>query len=708
MSPALLLFLVVPGLPQATEGLRLSPSAEQVGKYQRIELLVDLARPATYANPFDPDEVRVDVLLKSPGKRRLEIPAFFYQPYECRRLPRGGRDAMWIYPTGKPVWKARFTPAEVGVYEAVARLKDRQGQAMSPSVRFECRHSPSKGYLRASRRDPRFLEFSEGQPFFAIGQNLAFVGESQYVTPAKIEAIFDRLAAGGANYLRIWTCSEDWAMALEARKSAWTRSWGGKPPWAPLPDATAEAPRQCVKLSGVGGASLPVSPSHTVALRPETRYRLSARAWCEGGASASIELNGRRLPSPSSGGRWAPVEHTFLTGPKEFWLDRMAIRLHGAGTIYLDGLSLREQAGGPELLWEADPNRPIFGHYNPTDSMMLDELIQAAESRNLYLQLCFMTRDQYMRLLKRPDSPEYQEAIAHGRKLIRYLVARWGYSTSVGAWEYFNELDPGLPIQRFYDALGRYLEETDVYGHLRTTSAWAPSPRDYRHPKIDIAQPHFYLRPTDRKKIHDEVRAVLERAAFVRTHTPQKPAMLGEFGLADDQWRATEDMKKDRDYVHFHNALWASALSGLSGTALFWWWEDIDAKLAYRHYRPLARWLADIPFTTAGLSPHSASLSGDKVRLVGLQGRQEAFFWMLNPAATWADHLAPDAPLPELRDLTLSIRALAAGRYRLEWYDPWEGKPRETAAATVSGEVLQVPVPSFTRDLALKIRRVAD
>jgi len=73
-------------------------------------------------------------------------------------------------------------------------------------------------------------------------------------------------------------------------------------------------------------------------------------------------------------------------------------------------------------------------------------------------------------------------------------LPRWGYSTSVGAWEYFNEIDPAKPTDRFYDQLGAYLEEIDIYRHLRTTSTWHPSAKDCRHERIDIGQLHHYMR----------------------------------------------------------------------------------------------------------------------------------------------------------------------------------------------------------------------
>ena len=41
---------------------------------------------------------------------------------------------------------------------------------------------------------------------------------------------------------------------------------------------------------------------------------------------------------------------------------------------------------------------------------------------------------------------KYEQAIKDAKNLLRYAVARWGYSTAVVGWEYFNEQDPGLRI----------------------------------------------------------------------------------------------------------------------------------------------------------------------------------------------------------------------------------------------------------------------
>ena len=92
---------------------------------------------------------------------------------------------------------------------------------------------------------------------------------------------------------------------------------------------------------------------------------------------------------------------------------------------------------------------------------------------------------------------------------------------------------------------------------------------------------------------------------------------------------------KVAEIVDFHNALWASALSGTSGTALFWWWDRLDPRNHYPHYRPLADFVADIPWTTARLQPIKAVVSGPPARLVGLQAEDRAYLWLFDPQASW-------------------------------------------------------------------------
>ncbi len=693
---------IASGMCMAQGQITLSTPQKQVGKYEKLEVVIEVGRG--YRNPFDPCEVELNVLVTSPAGRSLVLPAFYGQDYARQDVSQGGRTTTWYYPQGAGSWKARFAPMETGTYVARGSLRDRQGEITSAPLTFTCVASSRKGFVRTSTKDPRFLEFTEGEPFFVIGQNVAFVGETQYVTPVKAEQVFGKLAANGANFVRLWTCCQDWALAIEAGKSAWTRSWTRESPVAAMPGAEGDSnARRCIRLKGDNGASLTASPSHPVGLKPGTRYVFAGKFRAEGCKALRVQVgnNSWEVPAPSSGSPdWQEFRQEFGTGGNEQWLGRVAFSLVGPGTIWLDALSLKETAGGAELLWEADVNRPVRGYYNPLDCFMLDQIVEAAERNNIYLMLCAITRDLYMNTLSKVDSPEYRLAVEDAKKFMRYAVARWGYSTSVAAWEYWNEMDPGKPTDRFYAEVGNYLAKTDIYNHLRTTSTWAPSARDCRHPQIDIAQEHHYMRPDD-DDFKDEVESIIRQTRFLRDNAPSKPALIGEFGLADPKWGLSEYMKQDAEGIHFHNCLWASALAGNSGTAMFWWWDQLDRQDAYRHYKPLATFLTG--FSPAGLRPTTATTSEPRLRILGQQANDRAYLWLANRRAVWWNLVVEKRPPQPIDSAQITVEGLEPHSYVVLWWDTQEGEPISKQTIAPDGGRLQLAVPPFTRDIACKI-----
>ena len=680
-------------------------STQKVGKYEKLELSIEIAR--RYENPFDPQEVDLTVQISSPSGKTFVLPAFFCQDYERRQMNQGRTRENWFYPINGGVWKARFAPMEMGKYSAVALLKDKNGTAQSSSIRFECTASKNRGFLRAGRSDPRFFEFSEGEPFFVIGQNLAYISGGQYVNLTKAEEIFAKLSENGANFLRIWTCCQDWSMAVEARKSAWGRSWGGNWPIVPMPGGEdAGNSRKCVKLEGGDGASISVEPCYPVALRPQKRYVLSGRFLPDGPSGLRMQISHGSPPplfAAAANGKWTEFRHEFVAGENAYWLGRLAFSLAGAGKAWLDNLSLKEIDGAAELLWEANVNRPERGYYNQVDCFILDKVIEAAQQNGIYLMLCLITRDLYMDSLSKVDSDEYRQAVQDAQNFMRYAVARWGYSTSVGAWEYFNEMDPGKPTDKFYDEVGKYLEEIDIYRHLRTTSTWHPSAKDCRHERIDIGQLHHYMRTETKEDFKDEVAVIIEKTRFLREHAPNKPVLIGEFGLATPKWGQSEYMKQDEGMTHFHTSLWASAFAGGSGTAMFWWWDQLDRQDAYGHYRPLALFLKGVSFS--GLDPIKAALSENDARILGYQGRDRAYFWLSDPRATWWNLVVEKQKPAETKPAAIEIQGLVPGDYSVEWWDTRTGAVVRSDRVSFTTGTFRATVPAFKRDIACKVKR---
>lgn len=636
----------------------------------------------------------------------IRVPAFPFQPFEHARRRQGAREVDWVYPVGPKEWRARFAARGPGRHtaRAVAILAGRTIE--SAEIAFECLPASGPGYVRVSKRDPRFLEFDQGQPFFALGQNLAFIGNGQYLDTGRAGQVFEKMADNGANCARVWVCCEDWALGIEARKSAWGRSWDWNPPFG-FPPGREEYHRgePCVVLDGTT-TNLTLAPANPIALRGSTEYELTLLARTGRDTTLEVLRANQRMGDPvrsSKPEEWTRHRHRFVTGPNEVWLGELGLRRAGSARVYVRALSLREAGGGPELLEEADPARPVRGTYHQVDSFLLDRLLELARQQGIYLQLCLFTRDHYMGDLRDPTSARYHQAVADARRFLRYALARWGWSPHVLAWEYFNEIDPGLPLEPFHRQLGDSLAAADPYRHPRTTSAWGPAPKHWTHEQIDLAQLHWYLRPTGGPLWQDEVGAVLDRTALLRQQAPRKPAFLAEFGLADDRWGLSPHMAQDGDGLHIHNSLWASAFSGLSGSVMFWWWETFDQLDAYRHYRPLATFLADVPFVAKPLEPAVLETDPSGCRVLAWKGTDCFYGWIVNPQSTWYRTVVEKQKPPPIEGDRLRMPGLPEGSYAIDWWDTWEGRWVRQETVQVTGAQTELSIPGFGRDLALRI-----
>ncbi len=681
--------------------LEILNAPETVERFGRVEISI---RPSTSESGLSLFDAPV-LLLRRPDGFSMELPAFPFQNYERRVLTEGNRQRQWLYPVGECEWRVRFSPDSPGVYTMTARGIGGTKTYQSAPVRFECRPSDRKGFVRAGRKDPRFFEFTDGEPFFPIGQNLAFIGEGQYASVDKAQTIFKRLSEQGANFVRLWTCCDDWALAIEAPKNAWERSWNRKKDRiAILPDDRNTAPgRRYLRLDDAQHPSIPINPSHPVALRPDTDYVLRGRFFSKG-SDLNVSFGRTELlfrGSDLGEGLWIDFKMDYRTEPSEFWMPSLTLTAKGTEPIWVDALSLREDGNGPELLWEADPNRPARGYYNQLDSFMLDLIVDAAERHDIYMMLCVITRDLYMEDLKTVGSPAYKQAIADAINLMRYVVARWGYSTHVGAWEFFNEMDPGVPTDSFYEALNSALETMDIHHHLIGTSTWSPSARDCRLECLDIAMVHHYLRVDSDQPFQSAVAAVENLSDFLRKNASAKPALIAEFGLATPQWGQSDWMRKDSEGIHFHNALWASTFAGLSGTTLFWWWEEVDRQRGYVHYQPLAAYMQNESF--AGMEVVRLKGKPDALDVWGYRTERLARLWLYDSAFNWWQQVAEKREPARIASAEIPLKDVVPGTYTIEWWDPWTGRILRRDSVHTQGTLLLMEPPSFIRDLACKI-----
>lgn len=464
------------------------PNAPTIPRFAKFELTIDLA--ATYDNPFDPEQVDLTAELTTPEGKHLLVPGFFYQPYQNRYEGDDSRRPL-LEPAGDPCWKVRFTPTEVGEYDYIVCLRNHfgevQGDVRSDSGSFTAVASDAPGFIRVSQTNPRYFEFDNGRPFFAVGQNL------QNDWPCYSHS--RRLAEGGANCARVWTfCHWTW---LE-----WTFKTGLK--WAGPGDWMRS-------YAGAGRYNQRIAWIADDCLERWTRDGLFVML-CLGNATGGGELSADKT---GSYGSWAGHPYNvsnggFVDDPRLFWTDERA--------------------------------------------------------RKLY------------------------------RQRLRYIVARWGYSPNVWALEFWNELGEARPeIVAWHREMAQYVRQVGPNRHLLTTSTWLGNVDKFAAiwdlPEMDFTQGHHY----------GALPGMTARTAEHLARWP-KPYLNGEGG--GPPAKDADGQSLDPDSIEFHNSLWAPLAAGSAGTTLPWWWRDrIEPQDLFGHYRAVASFVADVPWSRGPFRP---------------------------------------------------------------------------------------------------------
>lgn len=186
---------------------------------QRWRLDADLGR--SWSNPFDPDEVAVDVEFTTPNGTIERIPAFYFQDH-TRSLVDGQER---IEALGAPCWRADYRARQPGRHTWRLLLSERQAAAASLAQgSFTATPATAAGYLRRSTTRPELLARDDGSFAYPIGHNLVQAVDLQQpfrypfaVPPDQgtytYDRYFTRMAGAGMNIARLWMTP--WSFGLE-------------------------------------------------------------------------------------------------------------------------------------------------------------------------------------------------------------------------------------------------------------------------------------------------------------------------------------------------------------------------------------------------------------------------------------------------------------------------------------------------------------
>ena len=241
-------------------------------------------------------------------------------------------------------------------------------------------------------------------------------------------------------------------------------------------------------------------------------------------------------------------------------------------------------------------------YFNPDAINRMDQLVALSETNGMYMMLTLNTfgdlMDQwginnYNSVNGGPaNTPNDFFASANAKIMfknrLRYLIARWGYSPSIAAFEFFNEIDnavfgisPNLnqsDVTEWHNEMGQYLKSIDPYGHMVTTSV---SYRDITGldavPSFDFNQQHIYSDPQSGDYI-------TKIPSTVRSYdgSTGKPYLIGEYGY---DWRGPDSDQGAANDDNFKRGLWYGLFSPTPIAPMSWWWEMFDDRNTTAYFK---------------------------------------------------------------------------------------------------------------------------
>ena len=149
---------------------------DTVGLYEKIEVQFDL--DTVYHNPFDPDEIDITAIFKSPSGKEWRVFGFFNQ--------------SWFS------WMIRFSPNEKGQWAYQINIKDQSGSMKSDPDTIIVNPSKHHGPIRVSANN-RYLEYADGTNYYGVG--LWFNGVMFRFDSRNPEETLDELKELGVNFI---------------------------------------------------------------------------------------------------------------------------------------------------------------------------------------------------------------------------------------------------------------------------------------------------------------------------------------------------------------------------------------------------------------------------------------------------------------------------------------------------------------------------
>ena len=662
---------------KGSSGISVNPASTNLEKFETLYIDIELTKK--FENPYDPEDIRADAIIRPPDGDKITLPCFY----------KNGSSE-------KSNWEARFTPMQTGTHSFHIQVISEEDTSISEEFYLSVKDSDKEGFLRLNEKSLYSFLFDSGKRFRGIGLNVGWELKTEWKHP--YETYIEELAGNKANFFRTWMCT--WNLPLE-----WTRmvmEYDGT-----ITDEFENWEKVFSHSSGLkiesGKTEFTEDDTNRIVINSDTKetivYKLEDIRRFKIKVFYHKNLLSEKIKCYSSPDNitYNPIEIEFgqSCGTSENWKRLYIVYIDKLpeGTNYLriellEGLQGLLQLGNIEIESGEEKDildAPGLGRYYQKTANRLDEILRASEEKGVYIMLTFDYHGIFKDFVdvwasdaewrtnpynadnggpceNQLDFFTDSEAKRIYKNKLRYIVARWGYSPNIACWELFNEIDnvidlldlPPKNIVNWHREMADYLKKIDPYKHLISTSiSHREIPDLWQIDNIDFSQHHLYGPHGDLSDIKNSIEEYIDDF--------NKPDVIGEFAAG---WKGPgKDFTATEYEKTMHNGLWRGMFSPTPILPLPWWWEWHYHKGHYFHFNAAAnfveRMLQDSGEVLKEISVES--VDGD-IEVMGLKSGSEMFLWLRNPNQD------------EEKDLVLNIPETIYSSYLMKYYDTWTGE----------------------------------
>lgn len=299
--------------------------------------------------------------------------------------------------------------------------------------------------------------------------------------------------------------------------------------------------------------------------------------------------------------------------------------------------------------WKTVSNAKIYqnseAQFNKSGAKRMDELIALLEKNDMYLMLAmdshagfigeaWNTNPYNIKNGGFASTPEEffsnEKSRQQYKDKLRFIVAKWGYSSHIAAWEFFNEIDnviyasenpiPDNLVTDWHREMSMYLSSIDPFNHIITTSI---SHREVAGlnslPEIDLNQRHMY-------KVTDKIPETLVKFSS----ETKKPYVIGEFGYEWD-WSKNFNEIKDEKIDDLKKGLWYGLFSPTPIVPMTWWWEFFDEHKATEYFSRVQEINKLMLMTSSSnISALNIAVDSKEVVALGVNNGNKIFIYLHN------------------------------------------------------------------------------